>query len=288
MKPETLDPVLELRDAISALMASPERAALLDEEGRIAAINPAWREAARRMGPSVAAWGRGVDFLDLCERLAAQGERSAAELAQGLRRVMARETPWARVPLTATQQGGRTATAAAMVRRVRGPLENWFLVTYAEVESAPSLPTALPELGVTLGTGLSHVDVLAAMDAVPSHVALLDTDGKIFAVNAAWRAFAAAQGASPEATGAGVNYLEVCERALRSGDRRGAQFADGLRAVLSGQRRTWWLDSRINVHGDVRLFRGRITRVESPDGPFVIVAHTDLSQPNTRFVRAAA
>ena len=288
MKAETLDPVLELRDAISALMASPERAALLDEEGRIAAINPAWRDAARRQGPSVAAWGRGADFLDLCERLGAQGERSAAELSAALRRVMAGATPWARVPQTATQEGGRSAAGAATVRRVRGPLENWFLVAYVAAEQQGTLPTALPELGVTLGTGLSHVDVLAAMDALPAHVALLDTDGTIFAVNAAWRRFAAAQGAAPEATGPGVNYLAVCERALRSGDRRGAQFADGLRAVLAGQRRSWWLDSRVNVRGDVRLFRGRVTRVESPDGPFVIVAHTDLSQPNTLYARAAA
>jgi PAS domain-containing protein len=142
-------------------------------------------------------------------------------------------------------------------------------------------------MGMTLASGLAHTDVVAAMDAVPSLVALLDTDGRIFAVNAAWRRLAALQGASPDATGPGVSYLDVCDRALGQGDRRGAQFGEGLRKVLGGQRRTWWLDARVNVHGETRLFRGRVTRVESPDGPFVIVAHTDLSTPNVAYGVAA-
>ncbi|MEZ6017261.1 MAG: hypothetical protein R3F49_19260 [Planctomycetota bacterium] len=280
MKPANLDPTLELRDAVSLMMGATDRMALLDEEGRIAAINPAWREASRRSGASVASSGRGADFLDLCERAAADGERDAAEFAAAIRRVMARELTVAHVPLTFQLANGTGATSTATVRRVRGPLENWFLIGYADARQDSAQPTALPEVGVTLGVGLSHDDVRREMDAVMSHVALLDTDGAIFAVNAAWRAFAATQGADASATGPGVNYLDVCESALRSGDRRGAQFAQGLRAVLERRRRTWWLDSRINVAGEVRLFRGRVTRVESPDGPFVIVAHTDMSAPN--------
>jgi hypothetical protein len=166
---------------------------------------------------------------------------------------------------------------------VRGPLENWLLVAYSEARTSPVQPTAptqrttLPELSVTLGAGLSRAEVLAEMDSVASHVALLDAAGRIVAVNAAWRKFAARHNASEEATGVGADYLGVCEAALRAGDRRGAQFADGLRAVLDGRRRSWWLDNRVAVDGEIRLFRGRVTRVEATDGPFVMVAHTDLS-----------
>ena len=41
MKPETLDPVIDLRVAITLMLAADERMALLDEQGRIAVINPA-------------------------------------------------------------------------------------------------------------------------------------------------------------------------------------------------------------------------------------------------------
>jgi hypothetical protein len=281
MKPETLDPVIELRDAISLMLGASERMALLDEEGRIAVINPAWREHAREHSPSIAAVGRGASFLDLCDRAAAQGEHDAAELSAAIRRVLGRQTAWARVPLSPSSRYGLAAASTASVRRVRGPLENWLLVAYSAASVDTTRPTALPELGVTLGSGLSRAEVLAEMDAVTSHVALLDGAGRIVAVNAAWRRFAERQGATAEATGVGADYLTVCEAAVRSGDYRGAQFAEGLRSVLAGSRKSWWLDSRVNVAGEIRLFRGRVTRVESPDGPFVIVAHTDLSTSGT-------
>lgn len=147
MKPETLDPVIELRDAISLMLGAAERMALLDEDGCIAVINPAWREAARKDSPSIAAVGRGSNFLELCDRAAAQGERDAAELAAAIRRILARETTWVRVPLVQSQRHGQSATSAASVRRVRGPLENWLLVAYSEARTDTTRPTALPQLG---------------------------------------------------------------------------------------------------------------------------------------------
>lgn len=278
--------VLDLRAAVSTLTSAADRTALLDEDGRIAAISASWRDAARRAGGTMAELGRGAPFLAMCERAAGQGEGDAAAVVDALRRVMAREATTA--SRTLAGEGGIGAGAATVtVRRVQGPLENWYLVAYSGPKPGASAPVALPELGVTLGSGLSHGDVRRVMDAVPSHVALLDLEGTIFAVNAAWSRFAMAQGAAERATGPGANYLAVCDAAVRSGDRRGAQFAEGLRHVLEGRRRSWWLDSRVNVRGEVRLFRGRVTRVESPDGPFVIVAHTDLSTPNVATAAAA-
>lgn len=286
MKPDSQTPTLELQDAVSFMMAAPQRMALLDEDGRIAVINPAWRDEARRERRSVAASGRGADFLALCERAAADGTRDSAEFAAAVRRVMAREVDVASVPIAVRTAGGREAISTATVQRVRGPLENWFLIAYSDAREDLASPTVLPEVGLTLAAGLSRDEVAAELEGVASHTALVESSGRIFAVNEAWRRFARFQGASDAATGVGVNYVEVCEAALCNGDRRGAQFAEGLRAVLAGRRRSWWLDSRVNQFGEVRLFRGRVTRVEAPDGPFVIVAHTDLSTPNTMAMAA--
>jgi hypothetical protein len=170
MKPETLDPVIELRDAISLMLAAAERMALLDEGGRIAVINPAWREAARQDSPSIAALGRGANFLDLCDDAAAQGESDSAELAAAIRRVLAREATWARVPLALSQKNGRTATSSASVRRVRGPLENWLLVAYSEARTDATHPTPLPELGTATDSAPSRAPVRARTDMVKSQV----------------------------------------------------------------------------------------------------------------------
>ena len=102
MQPETLDPVIELRDAISFMLGAAQRMALLDEHGRIAMINPAWREAAREDSRSIAALGRGVHFLDLCDEygLWVVDEANAREVEVSIM-PGASETTWVTVDMVA-------------------------------------------------------------------------------------------------------------------------------------------------------------------------------------------
>ncbi len=66
----------------------------------------------------------------------------------------------------------------------------------------------------------------AVIDSLPQHVAVLDREGRILAVNRAWRAF------SHENSGIGANYLEACRTDIS------AAAADlavaGIQAVLAG------------------------------------------------------
>jgi DNA-binding NarL/FixJ family response regulator len=65
-----------------------------------------------------------------------------------------------------------------------------------------------------------------------AEVALLDRAGVIVSVNAAWIAFAEANGGDPASTGVGQSYLEAC--AAAPGDHNAEQVAAGLRAALEG------------------------------------------------------
>jgi hypothetical protein len=60
----------------------------------------------------------------------------------------------------------------------------------------------------------------------------LDRAGVIVSVNAAWIAFAEANGGDPASTGVGQSYLEAC--AAAPGDHSAEQVAAGLRAALEG------------------------------------------------------
>jgi two-component system CheB/CheR fusion protein len=79
------------------------------------------------------------------------------------------------------------------------------------------------------------------LDALSAHVAVLDTQGNITQVNAAWRRFAGDHGdPGLDGTGPGRNYLEVCARAaLHDDDARRAY--DGLAAVLAGRQAVFTL-----------------------------------------------
>ncbi len=73
------------------------------------------------------------------------------------------------------------------------------------------------------------------LDALPDATAVLDHDGVIVAVNRAWRMFALDNGGTPEHTGVGVNYLDVCARSAAAGCSDAHEVAAGLRAVLAGE-----------------------------------------------------
>jgi two-component system CheB/CheR fusion protein len=105
------------------------------------------------------------------------------------------------------------------------------------------LPYAIPS-STGRGAVTSFVDVSAyhdarrlqvILDGLPEHVAVLEPDGTIRMVNAAWRRFALANG-DPElkTCGMGANYLKACGTDFpQDGDTAQAALS-GVRGVLDG------------------------------------------------------
>jgi DNA-binding CsgD family transcriptional regulator len=82
-------------------------------------------------------------------------------------------------------------------------------------------------------------------DSASVEVALLDRAGVIVFTNASWRAFALANGGSPERTGPGMSYLEVCE--ADPADAAAGSVAAAIRSALAGDLPA---PLRISVHCD--------------------------------------
>ncbi len=82
----------------------------------------------------------------------------------------------------------------------------------------------------------SHAFVSDIIDSMGEHVAVIDTQGVITAVNASWRAFAAANGATgADSRFLGVNYLQTCVSATGSPYAEEAMDVhNGIQAVLAG------------------------------------------------------
>ncbi len=69
--------------------------------------------------------------------------------------------------------------------------------------------------------------VQSCIDALPAHIAILDVDGDILAVNARWTRFAESNNLIAPRHGLGENYLAVCDAAARAGDAAAAEVAAG-------------------------------------------------------------
>ena len=131
--------------------------------------------------------------------------------------------------------------------------------------------------------------VQSTMDALSSHICVLDEAGTIIAVNRAWRDFAEANrpedcGEALDADawrsciGEGVNYEDVCRLSEGENSSEAAEFADGIEAVLKGERALYSKEYPCHAPGVPRWFLGRVTRFFS-NGIFrVVVEHINITE----------
>ena len=115
------------------------------------------------------------------------------------------------------------------------------------------------------------------IDALRRHIAVIDNSGKILVVNSAWRQFAAANGAEPDAVSEGRNYLEVCDRAALSGNADAAEVSRLIAEVASGKTATASTDYPCGPPTDEGWFSVSITRLASPGPIRIIIEHENVT-----------
>lgn len=128
-----------------------------------------------------------------------------------------------------------------------------------------------PQVGECTGP-----DALDILNSLSAHVALLDEQGRILAVNRAWKRFAALNDGDPAQLGAGVDYLRICKAALDSEEDPYASVAlDGLRKVLRGELDEFRLHYPCHSPTRERWFLMQATPISGGNG--VVVSHLDVS-----------
>ena len=145
---------------------------------------------------------------------------------------------------------------------------------------------------------------LAVIDALASHVCVLDESGSIIAVNQAWKEFAKAnrgvdtnelrlQSADGDGYGEGVNYLALCDRAVGVDAAGAAEFAHGIRGVLRGEHTQYQQEYSCHSPQEQRWFLGTVTRFVVHNRRRILVEHINitkrkLAEDNLLLARQAA
>ncbi len=119
---------------------------------------------------------------------------------------------------------------------------------------------------------------VAILNALPAHIALLDNEGIIVAVNLAWQQFAASNALLESNSGIGANYLTVCDRALGQCSNEASQAAAGIRSILDGSAPRFLLEYPCHSPTEQRWFLMTVTPVagDAPSG--VVVMHVNISE----------
>ncbi|CAM3400963.1 putative bifunctional diguanylate cyclase/phosphodiesterase [Halomonas lysinitropha] len=121
----------------------------------------------------------------------------------------------------------------------------------------------------------------ALIDSLPAHIALLDDAGKILDVNDQWRHYGKTNDQRDATFGVGSNYLTVCRNADGDCAAEASEAADGLQAVLEGDRDAFSLEYPCHSSDQLRWFRMMATRLASgseADGLMgAVVMHVDIT-----------
>lgn len=127
----------------------------------------------------------------------------------------------------------------------------------------------------------SFVLVRAVQDSVLAHLAVLDRDGTILAVNEAWRRFAVVNGPGAGApaprTGVGEDYLATCRAAAGPASEHAAEALEGIRAVIAGERESFELEYPCHSPAEERWFLMSATPLRTSGGGAVVM-HTNITE----------
>ena len=120
----------------------------------------------------------------------------------------------------------------------------------------------------------------STVDALPTHIAILNETGIVQRANEAWRTFSVppTAGGLARRTPERDNYLAVCDEAGGQGDGASAAFASGVRAVVRGHQAAFHVEYAAHAPHERRWFVARVTRFPGESGPVrVVVAHDNIT-----------
>jgi diguanylate cyclase (GGDEF)-like protein/PAS domain S-box-containing protein len=123
-----------------------------------------------------------------------------------------------------------------------------------------------------------NVRYAAVLNALPAHIALLDTNGIIISVNNAWRRFASVNAIQGPGVGIGLNYLEICDRARGVGSAEACIVAEGIRSVLHGAEKSFSVEYPCHSPTEQRWFQLVVTPLRDDLPAGAVVMHVNITE----------
>jgi PAS domain S-box-containing protein len=118
----------------------------------------------------------------------------------------------------------------------------------------------------------------STLNALTSHIAILNEHGVIIEVNAAWDRFASDNDFRGAHRGVGDNYLSLCDSASGRFSNEAAEVAAGIRAVMAGKKSEFHLEYPCHSPQEQRWFVVRVTCFDGDGTLRVVVAHENISE----------
>ncbi|HEY8856283.1 MAG TPA: EAL domain-containing protein [Rugosibacter sp.] len=118
----------------------------------------------------------------------------------------------------------------------------------------------------------------AILNALPAHIALLDSQGRILSVNETWRRFDGGSVLQCPGHAVGFNYLDNCDRAPANDASEARQVAQGIRSVLSGEVKRFSLEYPCHSATQRRWLLMTVMPLADTHSHGAVVMHMDITE----------
>ncbi len=116
------------------------------------------------------------------------------------------------------------------------------------------------------------------LDSLPIHLAILNEQGVIVAVNDAWRRFGIANQYEDPNWGVGRNYLGICQEAIGAQTKDARKAAEAIQQLLCGASDSFQMKYPCHSDTEQRWFSLSLTRFNFGERTWVVAAHENISQ----------
>ena len=116
----------------------------------------------------------------------------------------------------------------------------------------------------------------STIDALDAHIAILDENAAIIAVNEPWLRFARTNGYVGADGGVGRNYVEVCNSSFRREDAE--SVLQGIRAVMKGERKDFRFVYQSCHETEEAWFQLRVNRFYNRGTLRLVLAHENITE----------
>ncbi|MCB0163439.1 MAG: PAS domain S-box protein [Anaerolineae bacterium] len=164
---------------------------------------------------------------------------------------------------------GRTKHCFFSMEQIMLDDEAFLLSTYTDITDLKQVEATLQQKE-TFTRGI--------IDSLTKHLAVLDAEGVIVMVNAAWDQFARDNGMEGHNIFVGTNYLDILKQVvLKDNDQTAQKALTGIQAIMSGSQFGFSLEYPCHSPNQQRWFLMRIAPLKN-SGHGIVVTHENITQ----------
>jgi diguanylate cyclase (GGDEF)-like protein len=130
--------------------------------------------------------------------------------------------------------------------------------------------------------GIEDDLAVAVIDALTSHICVVDPAGIIVAVNQAWMQYTAHNSTGPDRDDVGINYLDVCRRSKGPASDEAQPFLEGIRAVLHGDKEFFQIEYECHSPKEMRWYLARVSPLRRRSGLKrifgAVISHANITE----------